>query len=108
MTGIDAEPGAMGSRGTIWTETDVTADAWYLDRGRMPAGVLIESGQADLLLISYLGADFVNKGERVYRLLGCELTYHGNLPRVGETLVYDIHIDGYAQNGPVRLFFFPL
>ena len=27
-------------------------DAWYLHEGRMPAGILIESGQADLMLIS--------------------------------------------------------
>ena len=72
----------------------------------MPAGVLIEAGQADLLLVSYLGADFVNQGERVYRLLGCEATFHAPLPAVGDTLHYEIHLDGYAQQGPVRLFFF--
>ncbi len=105
VTGIAGEPGSLG-KGTIWTETDVTAAAWYLHQNRMPAGVMIESGQADLLLISWLGADFENRGERVYRLLGCELTYHGALPEVGDTLRYDIHIDSYATQGPVRLFFF--
>ena len=74
--------------------------------GRMPAGVLIESGQADLLLISYLGADFFNRGERVYRLLGCELTYEADLPAPGDTLRYEIHIDGHARQDEVRLFFF--
>ena len=54
---------------------------WYLHEGRMPAGILIESGQADLMLISWLGVDLQNRGERVYRLLGCELTFHGQLPR---------------------------
>ncbi|MCA9628730.1 MAG: 3-hydroxyacyl-[acyl-carrier-protein] dehydratase FabA, partial [Myxococcales bacterium] len=105
VTGIDATPGELG-RGTLWSETDVTQDAWYLFRGRMPAGVMIESGQADLMLISYMGADFLNQGERVYRLLGCKLTYFGELPRPGETLCYDIHIDGHAKHGDVRLFFF--
>ena len=105
MTGIDAEPGSMG-KGTIWTETDVTWESWWLHRGRMPAGIMIESGQADLMLISYLGVDFQNKGERAYRLLGCELTYHRSLPKPGETLCYDIHVDGHARQGPVRLFFF--
>ncbi|MEZ4437472.1 MAG: beta-ketoacyl synthase N-terminal-like domain-containing protein [Polyangiaceae bacterium] len=105
MTGLDAEPASMGT-GTIWTETDVTEDSWYLHRGRMPAGLMIESGQADLMLISYLGADLVNRGERVYRLLGCELTYHGALPKPGDTLAYDIHVDGHAAHGDVRLFFF--
>ncbi len=106
VTGIDAVAGSM-KLGTIWTETDVRADAWYLGPdGRMPGGVMIESGQADLLLISWLGVDLLNQSERVYRLLGCELTYHGELPRAGDTLVYDIHIDGHANQGPIRLFFF--
>ena len=106
VTGIDAVPNSMG-KGTLWTETDVRADSWYLDdEGRMPAGVMIESGQADLLLISYLGIDALNKGERVYRLLGCDLTYRGGLPVPGDTLCYDIHVDGHATQGDVRLFFF--
>jgi len=105
MTGIEAVPGSMG-KGCLWTETDVTADSWYLHDGRMPGGIMIESGQADLMLISYLGADFVNRSERVYRLLGCELTYHGDLPRPGDTLCYEIHIDGHASHDGVRLFFF--
>jgi acyl transferase domain-containing protein/3-hydroxymyristoyl/3-hydroxydecanoyl-(acyl carrier protein) dehydratase/1-acyl-sn-glycerol-3-phosphate acyltransferase len=103
---ITGEPGGMGL-GSIVTETDVTPDSWYLHNDRMPVGLAIESGQADLLLISWLGADFRNRGERVYRLLGCEMTYHeGGLPRVGDTLRYDIHIDGHARMGEVGLFFF--
>ncbi|MCU0753542.1 MAG: 1-acyl-sn-glycerol-3-phosphate acyltransferase [Xanthomonadales bacterium] len=106
VTGIDAVPGSMG-KGTLWTETDVRPDSWYLDgEGRMPAGVMIESGQADLLLISWLGVDALNRGERVYRLLGCDLTWHGGLPVPGDTLCYDIHVDGHATQGEVRLFFF--
>ena len=105
VTGIDADPGVLGT-GTIWTETDVRHDSWYLHEGRMPAGIMIESGQADLLLISWMGADFLNRGDRVYRLLGCELTYHGSLPKAGETLKYAIHIDGHANQGDTRLFFF--
>ncbi|RME27018.1 MAG: 3-hydroxyacyl-[acyl-carrier-protein] dehydratase FabA, partial [Deltaproteobacteria bacterium] len=105
VVGLDAEPASMGT-GTIWTETDVRTDSWYLHDGRMPAGIMIEAGQADLMLISYLGIDLLNKGERVYRLLGCQLTYHRDLPRPGETLRYDIHVDGHASHGPVRLFFF--
>ncbi|MEO6573254.1 MAG: beta keto-acyl synthase, partial [Polyangiaceae bacterium] len=106
VTGIDAVAGSMGT-GVLWTETDVRADSWYLDdEGRMPAGVMIEAGQADLLLISWLGVDLLNRGERVYRLLGCELTYHGGLCAPGDTLVYDIHIDGHANQGDIRLFFF--
>ena len=105
VTGIAAEALGLGT-GTVWTETDVAEDSWYLHEGRMPAGIMIESGQADLLLASWIGVDLRNRGERVYRLLGCELTYHGELPKPGDTLVYDIHIDGHAQQGDIRLFFF--
>ena len=105
ITGLDAELGTMG-KGTIWSETDVTDDAWYLHQGHIPAGVMIEAGQADLMLISYLGVDFSNQNDRVYRLLGCELTYHGGLPKVDDTLCYDIHMDGHATQGDVRLMFF--
>lgn len=102
---IEGEPGTM-KRGRVVTETDVQEGAWYLHTGRMAPGVVIESGQADLLLISWLGADFLNKGDRVYRLLGCDLTFFGELPAPGETLTYDIHVDGHAKTGDVRLFFF--
>ncbi|MCV7077366.1 beta-ketoacyl synthase N-terminal-like domain-containing protein [Mycobacterium szulgai] len=105
LLGIDAEPGKAGT-GTLWTETDVTAHGWWLHQGRMPAGIMIESGQADLMLISWMGADFANKGERVYRLLGCELTFLGGLPEIGDTLRFDIHVDGHARQGDIRLFFF--
>ncbi|WP_304442343.1 beta-ketoacyl synthase N-terminal-like domain-containing protein, partial [Mycobacterium sp. E1747] len=105
LLGIDAEPATIGT-GTLWTETDVTADAWWLHQGRMPAGIMIEAGQADLMLISWMGADFANKGERVYRLLGCEVTYLGGLPEIGDTLRFDIHVDGHARQGDIRLFFF--
>ena len=102
---IEGEPGTMGT-GRIVTETDVDPAAWYMHNGRMSPGVVIESGQADLLLASWLGADFSNRSERVYRLLGCDLTFMGELPRAGDTLRYDIHIDGHATTGDTRLFFF--
>ncbi|MFE4453520.1 beta-ketoacyl synthase N-terminal-like domain-containing protein [Streptomyces sp. NPDC056796] len=113
VTGIDAVPAALAgpgadhATGTIRTETDVRIDSWYTDStGRMPAGLMIEAGQADLLLISWLGIDLVNRGDRAYRLLGCELTYHGSPPLAGETLRYEIHVDRHARHGGVRLFFF--
>ncbi|MFI6996530.1 beta-ketoacyl synthase N-terminal-like domain-containing protein [Nocardia sp. NPDC050175] len=103
---IDATPGSM-STGTIWTQTDVRLDSWYLDpTGQMPGGIMIEAGQADLLLISWLGVDLQNNGERVYRLLGMTPTYHGRPPVPGETLTFKITIDGHAEHDGVRLFFF--
>ncbi|WP_405719304.1 beta-ketoacyl synthase N-terminal-like domain-containing protein [Streptomyces sp. NBC_01537] len=110
VTGIEAVPASMGT-GTIWTETDVRPDSWYLDpAGRMPAGIMVEAGQADLLLISWLGADLLDgqegQDDRVYRLLGCELTFHGPLPEPGETLRFEIRIDGHGEHDGTRLFFF--
>ena len=105
VLGIDAAPGVLGT-GTIWTETDVVADAWYLNGGFMPTGFMIESGQADLMLISYMGIDLITSDDRAYRLLGCTLTYHGDLPSPGDTLRYEIRITGHARHGDVRLFFF--
>jgi len=102
---IEGEPGTM-KKGRVVTETDVHPDEWYLHAGRMAPGVVIESGQADLLLISWLGADFLNQSDRVYRLLGCDLTFYGELPAPGETLTYEIYVDGHAKTGDVRLFFF--
>ncbi|MDF2724846.1 MAG: polyketide synthase, partial [Paenibacillus sp.] len=105
VTALEGVPGSMGT-GSIRTETDVVKDAWYMHQGRMPFGLVVESGQADLLLISWLGVDFLNQGTRMYRLLGCELTCYGPLPKAGETLQYDIHIDQHAVHGGTRLFFF--
>ncbi|THA68698.1 beta keto-acyl synthase [Streptomyces sp. A0958] len=113
VTGIDAVPAALAmpgpvrTDGRIWTETDIRSDSWYLDStGRMPTGLLIEAGQADLLLLSWLGADLLNRGERAYRLLGCEVTFHGAPPGAGDTLCFEIHVDGHAEAGGVRLAFF--
>ena len=106
VTGIDAVAGSMGT-GTVWTETDIPVDAWYLDAtGRMPAGLVVEAGQADLLLISWLGADLHHRGSRVYRLLGSEVTFHAALPSAGQTLSYEIRVVDHVAHGAVRLFFF--
>ncbi len=105
VTQIEGRPLSMET-GAIVTETDVRPDAWYMHRGRMAAGMMIEAGQADLLLISWLGIDLEVRGDRIYRLLGCDLTYHGGLPQAGETLRYDIRIDRHARQNEVRLFFF--
>ena len=106
VTGIDGPAATLG-KGTIWTETDVTEESWYLHERHIPAGVMIEAGQADLLLVSWQGVDLnYNKGERMYRLLGCDLRYEGGLPTVGDTLKYEIQVDGHAKLGDIRMFFF--
>ena len=72
----------------------------------MPAGLVVEAGQADLLLISWLGADLANRGERVYRLLGSDVTFHGPPPGPGRTLRFEIRVLGHVTHGPIRLFSF--
>ncbi len=88
------------------TEYDIPFDAWYSTDGQIPWAVSVESGQCDLMLISYLGIDFQNKGERVYRLLDCTLTFLEEMPLEGHTLRYDISIDSFAKSGESLLFFF--
>lgn len=88
------------------TEYDIPIDAPYLIDGQIPWCVSVESGQCDLLLISYLGIDFQNKGIRVYRLLDCTLTFLEDMAFGGETLRYEIHIDSFARQGETLLFFF--
>ncbi|MCB9228582.1 MAG: hypothetical protein H6618_03135 [Deltaproteobacteria bacterium] len=102
---MEGVPGSMG-QGMIRTETDITDDGFRCFHGYMLPGLLVEAGQADLLLISWLGADFFNRGEKVYRLLGCELTYHGDLPAAGQTLRFDIHLERHILHGESRLFCF--
>ncbi len=106
ITGIEAEAQVNGP-GVIWTETDLKAQDWSIHDGRIRPGLLIESGQADLTLIAWMGADLLNQSERVYRLLGCEITFHeGGLPGPGETLKFQIEITGHATLAGVRMFFF--
>ena len=88
------------------TEYDIPTDAPFLIDGQIPWSVSVESGQCDLMLISYIGIDFSAKSERVYRLLDCELTFLEDMAFGGDTLRYEIYIDSYAKNGEQLLFFF--
>ncbi len=102
---ISGEPRSLTS-GNLVTEHDVLRDGWYLDNGRIPSGVAIESGQADLFLSGYLGIDFRTRGLAVYRLLDATVTFHDSLPQAGETIQHDIHIDQFFQQGDTYLFRF--
>jgi PfaB family protein len=105
VTKLNAERGSFKPC-TITTEYDIPHNAWYSVDGQAPTAVAVESGQCDLLLISYLGIDFECMGERVYRLLDCTLTFLDDLPKEGETLRYDISINSFARSGDTLLFFF--
>lgn len=93
-------------KSSMVTEYDIPIDAPFLIDGQIPWSVAVESGQCDLMLIAYIGIDFQNKSERVYRLLDCQLTFLEEMAFGGETLRYEIHIDSYAKNGEQLLFFF--
>jgi len=110
VTALDGETGRF-EPSSMTTEYDVPRDAWYASDGQVPPAVTIEAGQCDLLLVSYLGIDFHNQGDRVYRLLDSALTFHGDLPTEGQTLRYDISIDDFVgdpagRDGQPPLFFF--
>ncbi len=91
---------------TLTTEYDVPHNMWYSVDGQIPWAVSVESGQCDLLLISYLGIDFENKGVLVYRLLDCTMTFLDDIPQEGDTLRYDISINSFVRHGSNLLFFF--
>lgn len=102
---IEGEPRSMTS-GRVVTEHDVTADRWYLDGGHIPTCVAVEAGQADLFLSGYLGIDFITKGKAMYRLLDAVVTFHDSLPKVGDVIHYDIHIDSFFRQDQTYLFRF--
>lgn len=105
VTGLKGKLGEY-EPSTMQTEYDIPYDAWFTTDRQIPWAVSVESGQCDLLLISYLGIDLQNKGDLVYRLLDCTLTFVDDLPFEGQTLRYDISINSFVKNGPNLLFFF--
>ena len=105
VTKMNAKPGEF-KPSTMTTEYDIPYNAWYSTDGQISSAVCVESGQCDLLLISYLGIDLRNQGEKVYRLLDCTLTFKDDFPYEGQTLRYDISINNFVDNGENLLFFF--
>jgi 3-hydroxymyristoyl/3-hydroxydecanoyl-(acyl carrier protein) dehydratase len=102
---VEGEKGSLGP-GRCVTEHDVLPGAWYLDHDRMPTGLAVEAGQADLFLSAWLGIDFKTRGLAVYRLLDATVTFHGPLPRPGDTIRYDIRILRFIKQAQTYLFFF--
>jgi hypothetical protein len=105
ITDIEGEPLSLTS-GRIVTEHDIDESRWYLDNGRIPPSIAIESGQADLFLSGYLGIDFWTRGLAVYRLLDAAVTFHRGLPGPGATIRYDIRIERFFRQGDTHLFRF--
>jgi acyl transferase domain-containing protein/3-hydroxymyristoyl/3-hydroxydecanoyl-(acyl carrier protein) dehydratase len=102
---IEGEPRSLGS-GRVVTDHLVHDQRWYVGEGHIPTSICVEAGQADLFLSGYLGIDFVTRGLAVYRLLDAVVTFHRALPRPGETIRYDIHIDRFFRQGKTHLFRF--
>ncbi|MFO0805949.1 MAG: beta-ketoacyl synthase N-terminal-like domain-containing protein [Gemmataceae bacterium] len=105
ITLIEGEPRSM-KPGRVITEHTVRADRWYLENGRIPTAISVEAGQADLFLSGFLGIDFETRGLAVYRLLDAVVSFHRGLPKIGETVVYDIRIDEFSKQGDSWLFRF--
>jgi 3-hydroxymyristoyl/3-hydroxydecanoyl-(acyl carrier protein) dehydratase len=106
ILGIEGEPGSLG-RGRLWAEADVRADSWGLDpTGHVSSILLGESGQTNMLLASWLGADLTHDGDRRYRLLDLDLTVVGAFPKAGDTIEQQITLKRQALVGDMRLFFF--
>jgi PfaB family protein len=107
---VEGEPDSLknnpNTNGRVITEHDVLPGAWYLDLGRIPTCIAVEAGQADLFLSGYLGIDHITKGLAVYRLLDAKITFHGPLPKAGETIHYDIRIDEFFRQDDTYLFRF--
>ncbi|MGC8641626.1 MAG: type I polyketide synthase, partial [Isosphaeraceae bacterium] len=102
---IEGQPRSLSS-GRVVTEHDILEGAWYLDAGRIPPCIAIESGQADLFLSGYLGIDFITKGLAVYRLLDATVTFQRALPTAGAVIRYDIKITRFFRQGDTHLFRF--
>lgn len=105
ITLVEGEKGSLG-KGRVVTQHDVYPDGWYLDNNCMPTGLAVEAGQADLFLSGWLGIDFKTKGIAKYRLLDAVVTFHGPLPRPGDTINYDIRVDRFIRQANTYLFFF--
>ncbi|MCP4396839.1 MAG: type I polyketide synthase, partial [bacterium] len=102
---VEGEPCSM-TKGHVITEHDVLPSSWYLDCGRIPTCIAVESGQADLFLSGYLGIDRITKGLAVYRLLDATITFHDDLPLASDVIRHDIFIDEFFRQGKMYLFRF--
>ena len=73
----------------------------------MPAGFMIESGQADLMLISWMGIDLLNLGTRAYPLARVHASPTTAICRRRvRRSSSEIRITGHARHGDIRIFFF--
>ncbi|MCB0208343.1 MAG: PfaB family protein [Anaerolineae bacterium] len=91
---------------SIETEYDIPYNTWHTIDGQLLSTVAIEASHANMLLISYLGIDFENKGQRVYRALDGYITFLDELPRAGQTLRCVVKITSFVKSGDILIFFY--
>lgn len=92
--------------GFIETEYDIPQDAWYAIDGQLTVGICKEAGHGLLMLLSYLGTDFENKGERSFRLLDLSSTFLFEQPENLKTLRCRVKITSSMKTEKSLLVFF--
>jgi hypothetical protein len=106
VTGIEGEPGSLAPA-RLWAQCEITADCFGLDpTGRPTPFILGESGQAGMLLASWVGADLLHEGLHHYRMLDFDTTWLGLAPKVGDTISLEVRLERLARMGGMHLFFF--
>jgi PfaB family protein len=92
--------------GFIETEYDIPQDAWYAIDGQLTVGICKEAGHGLLMLLSYLGTDFEDKGERSFRLLDLSSTFVFEQPENLKTLRCRVKITSSMKTEKSLLIFF--
>ena len=92
--------------GFIETEYDIPQDAWYAIDGQLTVGICKEAGHGLLMLLSYLGTDFEDKGERSFRLLDLSSTFLFEQPENLKTLRCRVKITSSMKTEKSLLIFF--
>ncbi|MCH9769351.1 MAG: polyketide synthase dehydratase domain-containing protein [Gammaproteobacteria bacterium] len=91
VTRIDATALSM-QPGLLWTELEIKPDT-LTHLNHLPAGLLVETAQANMILINWLGANLALNEERHYRLVELDFEFHASLPKIGSLLSCEIKVD---------------
>ncbi len=89
--------------GRIITEFDLSEHSWCAVDGQIP--IMSIDAQGILFLLSYTGVDLIGKGSWVYRWLNSEITFFNDMPKLEDTLRYDITISSFVKNEDALLCF---
>eukprot|EP00924_Labyrinthula_sp_SR-Ha-C_P004517 snap_masked-scaffold_1-processed-gene-2.40-mRNA-1 protein AED:1.00 eAED:1.00 QI:0/-1/0/0/-1/1/1/0/443 len=98
VTQINAEPKKFVTGSSITSELHIPENYEFSHGGDIPLAILVEAGQCEVLLSSYLGIDFQLKGKKFYRLLDTNLSF-SSYAKEGETLKYEIRVTDVQRKG---------